>query len=81
MIKRYSVDRIVEGIAVLIPDGEGDALHLDANEYSLSANDIADIELDGSKVLSLTKDERARAERLSKAKSKLHSLFAKKKKD
>ena len=37
--KRYSVDRVVSGIAVLVAD-EGGELTLDAEDYGLSANDV-----------------------------------------
>ena len=80
MTFRYSVDRIEEGTAVLIPDGNEKTLYLNSEEYKLYENDIVDITFNDGEIVSLQKDDTARDERLSTAKSKLKALFAKSKK-
>lgn len=81
MIKRYSVDSIVEGLAALIPDDGGDTVHLEAEKYALSPNDIVDIVFEEGSVISLIKNEEEKERRLSSVKSRLHSLFKKNKKN
>lgn len=81
MSERYSVDRIVDGIATLVHDGDGATIYIDAEKYALSVNDIVDATFDGDRILSLTKDEEEKQRRLLMAKSRLHSLFNKSKKN
>ena len=81
MAERYSVDRIVDGIATLVHDGDGATIYIEAAKYSLSVNDIVDVTFDGDLVLSLTKDEEEKQRRLMMAKSRLHSLFNKSKRN
>lgn len=77
-IKRCSVDRIVEGLAVLVCD-DGAVYHLDAKKYGLSANDVLDITTDGKDVLSVKSLPEVKEERFAKNQSRLRSLFSKNK--
>ncbi len=79
---RYCVDRVVEGILVLVPDEDGaPVLKLDKNDYPYAQNDVLDIELDEcGDVVSATARPDVRDERLAKNKSRLHALFNKNKK-
>jgi len=79
---RYSVDRAEGDILVLIPDDDSHAvLKLNRTAYPYSVNEVLDIELDGEgKVLSATRCESERDERLKKNKSRLEALFKRGKK-
>ncbi|MBQ2738104.1 MAG: DUF3006 family protein [Clostridia bacterium] len=74
---RYSVDRAEGDILVLLPDDDSHAvLKLSRTAYPYSVNDVLDIELDGEgKVLSVTRCESERDERLKKNKARLDMLF------
>ena len=78
--ERYAVDRIVSGIAVLIPDNDGKPVELDAVVYSLSESDIVDITFDGEKIVSLVKLPDEREIRLARVRKKLEFLKNKNKK-
>ena len=77
MDNRYSVDRIVDGIAALVHDGQGETLYLNADEYGLSVNDVVDVIFETDATIRIIKDEEEKKKRLLQAKSKLHSLFNK----
>ena len=79
MSNRYAVDRIVDGLAVLIPDNEGNTLYLDARKYGLCANDILDITMSDDGEPEITKNEEEKIRRLENSRIKLNSLFNKKK--
>ena len=79
--ERYAVDRIEDGLAVLIADNDGvAALTLSADEYSLRVNDIVDITAEGDSIISLERRDDIRDERLASVKSRLQGLFKRSKK-
>lgn len=79
--QRYAVDRIEEGLAVLIPDKDGlEPLYLSAVEYGLRVNDIVDITEDDGNIVSLKMRDDIREERISSVKSRLQGLFKRGKK-
>ena len=77
---RCSVDRLEGEIAVLLSD-EDEVFHLNAKEFSLSVNDIADITIEGERVISVIKRDEVAKERYESNKSRLSALFAKSKKN
>lgn len=77
---RYSVDRIENGTAVLIPNGSKQTLLLDISVYNFEPNMILDITFDGGEIKEIKRLSQSAEERLASNKSRLHSLFAKNKK-
>lgn len=76
-IKRYSVDRINDGIITLVGD-DGTTLKIKSAEYELFVNDIVDIEFSGEKILSVQKNEAERVKRTEANRALFNSLFKKK---
>jgi hypothetical protein len=77
---RYSVDRIENGTAILIPDGSKTKLELDISVYNFEPNMILDITFDGDEIKEIKNLPEKAEERLMSNKSRLHSLFSKNKK-
>ena len=75
----FSVDRITEGIAVLVPDEGKDPLKISVSDFECSVNDILVVEYDGERVISVTQSTDERQRRLKRNKDKLAALLAKKK--
>ena len=75
---KASVDRIEEGVAVIITD-DAEKYEVSAEEYGLSANDIVNLTLDNGEIKALVKDDEEREKRLKKNTERLRSLFGKKK--
>ena len=75
---RCSVDRIEGSIAVLISDND-EIYHLNARNYSLSVNDVVDITVDGTDIVSLVQKDAVSKERYENNKSRLSALFKKNK--
>ncbi len=76
-IKRYSVDRINDGIITLVGD-DGTILKIKSAEYELLVNDIVDIEFSGESILSVRKNEAEKQKRLRANSALFNSLFKKK---
>ena len=77
---RYSVDRIENGTAVLIPDGRKQTLLLDTSVYNFEPNMILDITFDGGEIKEIKCLPEITDKRLASNKARLHSLFTKNKK-
>ncbi len=76
----YSVDRITEGIAVLVPDEGKKTLKISVADFPCSVNDILEVEYDGDKIISVSSKPEERESRLKKNADRLAVLFAKRKK-
>ena len=74
---KYAVDRIEGGLAVLISDDDGSAIHLPSDEHGLSVNDLVYLEFDNGRLSSLKRLDGEKEARLKKNKSRLEALFAK----
>lgn len=78
---RAAVDRREGELFVIVPDGDGESLHLSVNEYDIRIGDVLDLTLtEEGKIVSLTKNAEETEKRNSSAKSRLAALFAKGKK-
>ena len=77
---RYSVDRIENGTAILIPDGSKEKLILDVSVYNFEPNMVLDITFDSGKIVEIKDLPNEAEQRLASNKSRLHSLFSKNKK-
>ena len=78
MNKRYSVDRIIDGIVTLVGDDDT-TLTLRLEEYDLSVNDVVDVELSGNEIVALVKNDEEKEKRLNKNRELFNSLFKKRK--
>ena len=78
--ERYSVDRVVSDIAVLVSD-TGREITLSAEEYGLNTNDIVDITFDGDVPVKVERCDGEKEKRLAKNRERLASLFKNKKKN
>ena len=78
---RAAVDRREGELFVVVPDGDGESLHVSARDYDIRIGDVLDITLtEDGHILSLTKNAEETERRNSSAKSRLAALFAKGKK-
>jgi len=77
-IKRYSVDRISDGIITLVGDDDT-TLTLNSSQYDLTVNDIVDIEFSGEAIISLSKNDTEKEARLKNNRDLFNSLFKKRK--
>ena len=79
--RRYAVDRIVDGMIILVPDGEYPQLTLPCSEYHFSVNDVVDVCLsDDGRIASCLLCEGVGEKRRSESAARLHSLFSRSKK-
>ena len=82
MEKKYAVDRIESGIAILIADSDGACLHLPVAAFGFdpAEHDIVWLELDAAGgVISARRDDVERDARLADADTRLKRLFGREK--
>lgn len=77
---RYSVDRIEGALAILVPDDGKSVIELPVSLFNFKVNMIVDVTFDNEKAVSITEVSGEADNRLAVNKSRLHSLFAKNKK-
>ena len=77
---RYSVDRIENETAILMPDEGKAKLELSLSVYGFKPNMLLDITFDGNEIKEIKELPEKTAERLERNRSRLHSLFTKNKK-